>query len=126
MYVDKNDQADRAISIRNNRQISFMNRPSSRGLRQEDGHYDDSMTNKRVVANTSWIVACKMIQSIIQLIVGVLCARYLGPHDYGLIGYANSLVAFAVPLVQLGLYATIVKELVDAPEREGEIMGMSR
>lgn len=83
------------------------------------------MTKNSIVSNTRWIVVCKIIQSVLQLIVGVLCARYLGPHDYGLIGYASSLVAFAVPLVQLGLYATIVKELVDAPEKEGAIMGTS-
>lgn len=83
------------------------------------------MTKNSVVSNTRWIVVCKIIQSVLQLIVGALCARYLGPHDYGLIGYAGSVVAFAVPLVQLGLYATIVKELVDAPEKEGVIMGTS-
>ncbi len=83
------------------------------------------MMKNNVVSNTRWIVVCKIIQSVLQLIVGALCARYLGPHDYGLVGYASSLVAFAVPLVQLGLYATIVKELVDAPEKEGAIMGAS-
>lgn len=83
------------------------------------------MTNRSVVSNTKWIVACKIIQSLIQLVVGALCARYLGPHDYGLIGYAVSLVSFFIPLVQLGLYATLVKELVDAPEREGTIVGTS-
>lgn len=83
------------------------------------------MNSRKITANVKWLVTCKIIQSVLQLIVGALCARYLGPHDYGLIGYAASLVAFAVPLVQLGLYATVVKELVDAPEKEGAIMGTS-
>lgn len=89
------------------------------------GRYLKHMTNKHIVDNTKWIIVCKIIQSILQLVMGALCARYLGPHNYGLIGYAGSLVAFAFPFVQLGLQATLVKELVDTPEREGEIMGTS-
>jgi len=85
----------------------------------ENGHRKNSI----VFNNAKWIIVCKIIQSVLQLIVGVLCARYMGPSNYGLINYAKSLVAFVLPLMQLGLDATLVQELVDAPEREGEIMG---
>lgn len=60
-----------------------------------------------------------------QLLIGMLSARYLGPSNYGLINYASSVVAFALPLMQLGLQSTLIQELIDAPEREGEIMGTS-
>lgn len=55
----------------------------------------------------------------------MLCARYLGPSNYGLINYAASIVAFAIPLMKLGFDATLVRELVNHPEKEGEIMGTS-
>jgi len=71
------------------------------------------------------MIACKTAQSLLQLIVGMLTARYLGPSDYGLINYAKSIVAFAIPFVQLGLDATLVKELIENPQQEGKIMGTS-
>lgn len=72
-----------------------------------------------------WMVICKTAQSLLQLIVGMLTARYLGPSNYGLINYAKSIAAFALPFVQLGFDATLVKELIDHPEQEGKVMGTS-
>lgn len=66
---------------------------------------------------------CKVMQSLLQLVVGMLCARYLGPSNYGLINYAASILAFAMPLMRLGLNETLVRELIEDPEKEGEIMG---
>lgn len=83
------------------------------------------MKEKQVFKNASWIIICKLAQSVLQLLVGMLSARYLGPSNYGLINYASSIVAFALPLMRLGLNATLVYELVESPEREGEIMGTS-
>lgn len=83
------------------------------------------MNENRIVNNAKWIIICKIAQSLLQLIIGMLSARYLGPENYGLINYAASVVAFAVPLVQLGLTSTLVQELIDTPEKEGEIMGTS-
>jgi O-antigen/teichoic acid export membrane protein len=53
----------------------------------------------------------------------MLSARYLGPSNYGLINYAASIVAFALPIMKLGFDATLVYELVESPDQEGEIMG---
>ena len=83
------------------------------------------MKEKQVLKNAKWIIVCKIAQSILQFIVGMLCARYLGPSNYGLINYAASIVAFAMPLMKLGLDAILVFELVNFPEKEGEIMGTS-
>lgn len=80
--------------------------------------------NKSIILNNAkWIVLCRMGQAVLQLLIGMLSARYLGPSNYGLINYASSVVAFALPLMQLGLQATLIQELIDAPDREGEIMG---
>ncbi len=83
------------------------------------------MKSKQVINNAKWIIVCKIAQSILQLIIGMISARYLGPSNYGLINYASSVVAFALPIMKLGLDATLVHELVESPEREGEIMGTS-
>lgn len=83
------------------------------------------MLKNRVVQNIQWIVLCKIFKGLLQIVVGALSARYLGPTNYGLISYASSLVAFVVPIMQLGLYATLVQEYVDEPDKEGEILGTS-
>ena len=59
----------------------------------------------------------------LNLVVSMLTARYLGPSNYGLINYAASIVAFLIPVMQLGLRSTLVQEFVDAPDREGKILG---
>lgn len=83
------------------------------------------MKSKQVFNNAKWIIVCKIAQSVIQLLIGMLSARYLGPSNYGLINYAASIVAFALPIMKLGMDAILVYELVSDPENEGEIMGTS-
>ena len=83
------------------------------------------MKEKQVLKNAKWIIVCKVFQSVLQLVIGMLTARYLGPSNYGLINYAASIVAFAMPLMKLGMDAILVYELVESPEKEGEIMGTS-
>jgi O-antigen/teichoic acid export membrane protein len=84
----------------------------------------DSLKGK-VFKNASWIIAGKLMQSIIAFFISILTARYLGPSNYGLISYASSLVAFVLPIAQLGFKNTLVQEFTSAPEREGKILGTS-
>ena len=79
----------------------------------------------RNIANAGWIIGCKIIQSLLGVLISMLTARYLGPSNYGLINYAAAIVAFIAPLVTLGLSHIIVQEIVSAPEAEGEILGTS-
>ena len=72
------------------------------------------MKQKQVLNNAKWIIVCKIAQSILQLVVGMLCARYLGPSNYGLIGYASSVVAFVLPVMKLGLDATTAESTIFA------------
>ena len=75
--------------------------------------------------NAMWIISCKIVQSVLGMVVSILSARYLGPSNYGLISYAASIVAFVLPIVQLGFRSTLVSEIVDNPDKEGEIVGTS-
>ena len=83
------------------------------------------LAKRKVINNAKWIIVCKVIQAVLQRVIGMLCARYLGTANYGLINYAASIVAFVLPLMQLGLPSTLVQELTEAPEDEGKIMGTS-
>ena len=71
------------------------------------------MKSKQVFNNAKWIIVCKIAQSLLQFLVGIISARYLGPSNYGLINYAASVVSFVIPIVKLGFDNTLVKELID-------------
>ena len=79
--------------------------------------------NNKVIKNAAWIIGCRIVQSGLALVVTMISARYLGPSGYGLINYAASIVAFFVPIMQLGLNGTLVQEILQEPEREGETLG---
>lgn len=78
-----------------------------------------------VLNNAGWIVGCRIMQSVLSLLIGLITARYLGPSNYGIISYVSSVVAFAMPIMQLGLKDTLVKEFVNDPDKEGTILGTS-
>ena len=81
------------------------------------------MKNK-IVKNASWIIACRVVQALLGLAISMFTARYLGPSNFGLVNYAASVVAFAVPLMHLGIDSIMVQEIVSAKEEdEGVILG---
>ena len=49
------------------------------------------MRKQNAVHNAAWIIACILLQSLLQLLVAMLSARYLGPSGYGLLSYAAAL-----------------------------------
>ena len=54
-----------------------------------------------------------------------MTARYFGPSNYGLINYAAAVVAFFVPIMQLGFRSTLVQEYIHNAENEGQVLGTS-
>ena len=82
-----------------------------------------NIEKNKIIKNASWIIVCRIAQSIINLVIGMISARYLGPSNYGIINYAGSIVAFMVPVVQLGFRNTFVQEVIAEPDKEGEIIG---
>jgi O-antigen/teichoic acid export membrane protein len=77
----------------------------------------------KILKNASWIIICKIAQSVLSFIVTMLTARYLGPSNYGLVNYVASIVAFVAPIAQLGLGNIQVQEIVNSPDEEGKIVG---
>ena len=81
--------------------------------------------NSKIVKNASWIIFGRICQMLISLITGLLTARYLGPSNYGLINYAAAYTGFFFSVCTLGINNVLVKEFIDNPEREGEVLGTS-
>ena len=81
------------------------------------------LLHNRVAKNAGWIIGGKIIQMAINLVVGLITARYLGPSNYGLINYAGAYTAFFSSICTLGINSVIVKEFVDNPGKEGTVIG---
>ncbi len=81
------------------------------------------LLNNATAKNASWIIAGKVIQMIISLLVGILTTRYLGPANHGLINYGTAYVAFFMSVCNLGINSILVKEFVDNIDDEGKIIG---
>jgi len=79
----------------------------------------------RVVKNAGWLIAAKVVQSILSIVVTIISARFLGPSSYGLVSYAASVVSFVTPITLLGLGNIQVQEYINHPEEEGKILGSS-
>lgn len=82
-----------------------------------------SIKEKKVAKNTMWILAERITQMIISLIVGVISARYLGPSNYGILNYGASLVTLFTAICKLGLENVIIKDYVDKRNENGKILG---
>ncbi len=82
-----------------------------------------NVLNNRVVKNAGWLIFGKIAQMCINLFVGLLTARYLGPSNFGVINYGSAYTAFFLNLCTLGINSVLVKEFVDYPNEEGKIIG---
>ncbi len=78
---------------------------------------------RRYFANTSWLMAEKILRLTVGLFVGVYVARYLGPERFGILSYAMSVVALFSVFSTLGLDGILVRELIKSPERQNELLG---
>lgn len=76
-----------------------------------------------VARNAGWLIGGRVARLVIDLTVGLITARYLGPARYGLISYAGAYTAFFTAICGLGISTVLVKELIDGTETEGQIMG---
>ena len=80
------------------------------------------LKNKEI-KNAGWMIGCRVVQMIISFVVGILTARYLGPSNYGLIGYASAYIAFFSSFCTLGINSIIIKDFVEHPKEQGTAIG---
>lgn len=79
-----------------------------------------SSSYRREIANMRWLFFDRFFRMLGNFLIGVAAARLLGPADFGGISYAQTVTAFLMLVVALGLNAVVVKRLIDRP---GEAVG---
>lgn len=83
------------------------------------------MGMNKVIKNASWLIACKIVQLVLSLLLTMLTARYLGPSQYGILNYAISVTSFFLPVALLGMNSVLVQEYIMHPEDTNAIIGTS-
>jgi polysaccharide transporter, PST family len=78
---------------------------------------------KKIIYNTSWLLADRIIRMGVGVIVIIWIARYLGPEQFGIYNYAIAFVALFTALSTLGLDHIVVREIVRQPDKKDEIVG---
>lgn len=77
---------------------------------------------KAMLMNSLWLMLERVSLSLSGIFVSVYVARYLGPAQYGLINYLLSVIAIAVPLVQLGADAVLFNRVAKRPRSGMRLM----
>lgn len=77
---------------------------------------------KRYGKNMGWLFLEKVLRMIVTLFVGIWVVRYLGPEQFGLLSYAQSIALILIVFTGLGLDSIIVRELVRDSAHEQVIL----
>jgi PST family polysaccharide transporter len=80
-------------------------------------------TLQKILSNTGWLFADRILRMGVGLIVGVWVARYLGPEQFGLFNYAIAFVALLSPVATMGLDNLVIRDLVHDTANKDEILG---
>jgi len=78
---------------------------------------------RRYIANTSWLIAEKIIRLTVGLFVGVWVARFLGPEQFGTLSYAQAFVGLFGSVATLGMDGIVIKHLVKDEGKRDQLLG---
>nr|WP_296959498.1 flippase [uncultured Mediterraneibacter sp.] len=68
-------------------------------------------SSKRFISNIGWLMGGKIVNMILQFVVSLATARYLGPSNFGTINYVAAFVSFFSSIASLGLAVIVIKEI---------------
>lgn len=81
------------------------------------------MSNKKkFLANIGWLVGGRILNMILQFVVSLATARFLGPSNLGIINYVAAYVAFFSSIASLGLAIVVIKEIASGRENEHTVI----
>lgn len=78
---------------------------------------------RKIIGNTIWLFADRVVQMVMSLFVGILVTRYLGPEQFGVLNYAIAFMSLFGVVSNLGMDDIIVRDLVRHPAQANQILG---
>ena len=80
---------------------------------------------KKFVNNIGWLMGGKIINMLLQFLVSLATARYLGPSNFGTINYVAAFVSFFSSIASLGLAVVVIKEIAVNESDNNEVIWTS-
>ena len=77
----------------------------------------------KLAQNAGWLIGAKVYQLVINLVISMLMARYLGPSNFGLVNYAASFATLFTAICTLGIDSILVNELLQNRNQNGKQLG---
>lgn len=77
----------------------------------------------KLAQNAGWLIGAKVYQLVINLVISMLMARYLGPSNFGLVNYAASFTTLFTAICTLGIDSILVNELLQNRNHNGKLLG---
>tara|TARA_R110000787_G_scaffold6697_9_gene23288 strand:- start:5339 stop:6658 length:1320 start_codon:yes stop_codon:yes gene_type:complete len=68
--------------------------------------------------NTSWLFFSKGLSFFSTIYIGAWIASYLGPEEYGVLMYSNSIIMLFMPIALIGLTDITIKALVEETDTQ--------
>lgn len=84
-----------------------------------------SLKTNKYFTNSSWLMLEKVIRIVIIFFVSIWVIRYLGPENFGLLSYVQSIIAIVVVFVTLGLDGIVLREIVKKDTNKNSILTTS-
>jgi O-antigen/teichoic acid export membrane protein len=78
---------------------------------------------RALAANSSWLVADRVVRAALLLAVGAWIARVHGPSVFGQYTYALTFVALFLGIANLGANELVVRDLAHAPQHAAHTLG---
>lgn len=80
-------------------------------------------TYRLEIANVAWLSADRAFRVFGTFTISIVAARLLGPNGFGDLSFAQTIIAFLILWVALGLQSAVVKQLIAWPETAAETLG---
>lgn len=74
-------------------------------------------------SNAAWLIADKILRTIVGIFVFAWIARHLGPQDFGVLNWVLALAAMLTVITPLGMDGILARELVRSPDLAPELLG---
>lgn len=78
---------------------------------------------KKYFKNTSWLLGDKVFKALVGMFTTLYMANYLGPTEYGVLIFSQSIIGLVATVSGLGLSSILVRELVKFEEKKEVILG---
>lgn len=93
--------------------------PARLGALLRDGGF------RKYATNSAWLMLEQFLRAALNIVVGILVARYLGPAQFGLFNYVVSIMVIVAAVSRLGVDGVLLRELMVRPKERALDLGVA-